>query len=603
MTWKLGPYRVDDKPFAAGATAEVFAARKGRTGERVAVKVLPLRSLRERAEAEADVASIDHPRLLSVRDRVVDERRGVIGLVMDLVSEGDLRAALRGSNAPTPIEMVQVADDVLAGLEALHGVGLVHRDIKPENVMLERVDGQLRARLGDLGIARPADRTRSTGSVLGTDLYIAPEVHGGAAASPSADLWAVGYVLYEGLFGAPPHADASTTYQAIGRLQTEGPDRPPKVPEPIWAVVAALLAPRPAERPAGARAARALLDSARPAAEAASAAMTVDESPVDAVRRPGRRRTAPTARRSNALERRTPSYERRPGVARGAAAVAAVALIAGGVAWVGGGERLRWSDGETPSLAAIRSVTPMPPESDEVVPTQYRWRLHNGVLTGRLSVSNPSDVTTQETAIPELFPRGAVRRGGLPLVDYDGPVERQPDGSMLVRFAVPPLAPGAHHVVSFRLALADEPDDRAALAKLVRERQASITRHALALSDAPTLAAVIVDLSASSLAVGDRAVVSIRGLTPTGEAAPAELLKDARIDVVGSGGVVRLDNVALVALTPGDVVVRAVVGDLHADAPLTVVAQTPTKPKRTNTTRTSIVVEEAPAPPPEDVIL
>jgi eukaryotic-like serine/threonine-protein kinase len=131
VTWKLGQYRVDDKPFAAGATAEVFAARKGRTGERVAVKVLPLRTFRERAEAEAEVATIDHPRLLAVHDRVVDERRGVVGLVMDLAVEGDLRAALRGADAPSPIEMVQIADDVLAALETLHTIGLVHRDIKP----------------------------------------------------------------------------------------------------------------------------------------------------------------------------------------------------------------------------------------------------------------------------------------------------------------------------------------------------------------------------------------------------------------------------------------------------------------------------------------
>ena len=182
MGWRLGPYRVDDRPFATGATAEVFVARRGRTGPRVAIKVLPLRTFRARAEAEADVATIDHPRLLAVHERVEDERRGVVGLVMDLAAEGDFRSALRGPTAPTSLEVLRIVDDVLAALGALHDVGLVHRDVKPENVMLERVDGELRGRLGDMGIARLADRTRSTGSVLGTDLYIAPEVHDGAVA-------------------------------------------------------------------------------------------------------------------------------------------------------------------------------------------------------------------------------------------------------------------------------------------------------------------------------------------------------------------------------------------------------------------------------------
>ena len=253
MTWRLGPYRVDDRPFASGATAEVFGARRGRTGSRLAIKVLSLRTYRERAETEAASARVEHPRLMSVHEAIVDERRGVVGLVMDFAAEGDLRNALRSGDEPSPIEMVQIADDVLAALDALHGHGLVHRDVKPENILLERIDGQRRARLGDLGIARPVDRTRSTGSVLGTDLYIAPEVHDGGAPSIAADLWAVGYVLYEGLFGAPPHADAATTYQAIGRLRAEGPDRPPNVPDAIWRVVATLLAPAPGDRPANAQ--------------------------------------------------------------------------------------------------------------------------------------------------------------------------------------------------------------------------------------------------------------------------------------------------------------------------------------------------------------
>ncbi|MEY2426154.1 MAG: serine/threonine protein kinase, bacterial [Actinomycetota bacterium] len=604
MSWKLGPYRVDDKPFAAGATAEVFGARKGRTGERIAVKVLPLRTFRERAEAEAQVSTIDHPRLLAVHDSVVDERRGVVGLVMDLAAEGDLRTALRGADAPSPIEMVQIADDVLSALETLHSVGLVHRDIKPENVMLERVDGELRGRLGDLGIARPVDRTRSTGSVLGTDLYIAPEVHDGALPSPPADLWAVGYVLYEGLFGAPPHADAATTYQAIGRLRTEGPDRPPDVPDAIWNVVAALLAPLPEDRPPSARAARALLDSARDAAEAASTSDLASNAAA-AVRRPSGRKT--TARGRNSLTRPQPTYDRRPNVARSVAATMSVVLVVGGLAWLGGRDRLTWFDSTPQTIGATRSLTPMPPESSDVVPTQYQWRLRAGILTGRLDISNPSSVTTAATMIPELFPTSAVRGGTLALIDYDGPVERQHDGSVLVRFAVPPLAPHAHHVVAFRLSVPDEADDRGVLSQLVRDRHTAIERHALTLSDAPTLAQVVVELATSSLTVGQRSDVRIDGRTPKGDTAPTELLRDARIELVGNGGVVRVDGLGVVALAPGQVVVRVIVGDLHADAPVTVVAPVvkTTRPtvreRKPPTTVTTIIEEEAPPPPPRDV--
>ena len=609
MPWKLGSYRVDDKPFAAGATAEVFAARKGRTGERVALKVLPLRTFRERAAAEAEVGRLDHPRLMTVHDSVVDERRGVVGLVMDLANEGDLRTLLRGADAPTPIEMLQIADDVLAALEALHAVGLVHRDIKPENIMLERVDGELRARLGDMGIARPIDRTRSTGSVLGTDLYIAPEVHDGGAPSAAADLWAAGYVLYEGLFGAPPHADAKTAYQAIGLLRAEGPNRPPNVPDAIWSVVAALLAPSPDDRPQSARAARHLLDSARPAAEDASVDRAAPPDPVGAVRRPGARRRS-TGRGPDGIVRPVPTYERRPTLARGLAAGAAVVLVVGGLAWMGGRNHLTFFSNDPQTIGAVRSLTPMPPESDAVVPTQYQWRLKDGTLTGRLDVSNPSDQPSVATAIPELFPHSAVRGNVLALVGHDGPVEKQNDGSVLVLFDVPPIAPHEHHVVAFRMSVPPGSSDRTLLAKLVRDREDAITRHALALSDAPTVASVSIDLVPSTINVAQRTNANVHGHTPKGDDAPAELLKDAHLEVIGSTGIVRVEGLSLIGVAPGAVVVRVVVGDLHADTPITVVAAPVTVPKttvthvrRAPTTQTTLIEEEAPPPPPKDVIV
>jgi tRNA A-37 threonylcarbamoyl transferase component Bud32 len=603
VTWKLGHYRVDDKPFAAGATAEVFAARKGRTGERVALKVLPLRTFRERAESEAEYGGLDHPRLLTVHDSVVDERRGVVGLVMELANQGDLRNALRGDAAPTPIEMLQITDDVLAALDALHSVGLVHRDIKPENIMLERADGQLRARLGDMGIARPIDRTRSTGSVLGTDLYIAPEVHDGGAPSAAADLWAVGYVLYEGLFGAPPHAEAKTTYQAIGLLRAEGPDRPPNVPDAIWNVVTALLAPSPDARPESARAARRLLDSARPAAADAS----IDNAdPVGGARRPGARRRS-TGRATEGYVRSMPTYERRATLSRGIAAAVAVVLVVGGLAWMGGRNRLTLFSDNAAAIGAVRSLTPMPPESDAVVPTQYRWELKAGTLTGRIDISNPSGQPTRATEIPELFPHSAVRGHTLALIGHDGPLEPQQDGSVLVRFDVPPLAPHAHLPVVFRLAIASTQSDRALLAKLVRDREDAITRHALALSEAPTLASVSIDLVPDTVNVGQRASANIHGRTPKGDDAPAELLKDARLEVIGSTGIVRVDGLSVVGLAPGAVVVRVIVGDLHADTPVTVVAAPVPKttvthaPRRPSTTETTLIEEEAPPPAPKDI--
>jgi hypothetical protein len=254
-------------------------------------------------------------------------------------------------------------------------------------------------------------------------------------------------------------------------------------------------------------------------------------------------------------------------------------------------------------------LTPLPPEVDGVVPTQYQWRLRNGLLTGSLDVSNPTSETSDATAIPELFPSSALRGSGLALADYDGPVERQPDGSVLVRFEVPPLAPRAHHVVGFRLAVPDDGVATKLLSQLVRDRDAAIDRLALTLSQAPTLANLSLAL-ASSLNVGQRADASLSGTTVRGEEAPVDLLKAARLEVLGGDGVVRVEGLTVVGVSAGAVVVRAVVGDLHVDSPISVVAApaakartTTTRPRKPATTVTTIWEEEAPPPAPRTVVL
>lgn len=597
--WRLGRYRVDDRPFASGATAEVFVARRGRTGPRVAIKVLPLKTYRERAEAEAEFATTEHARLLSVHERVVDERRGVIGLVMDLMPEGDLRSALRGGDEPSAPEMLQLADDVLAALEALHAVGVVHRDVKPENVLLERLDGELRARLGDMGIARPVDRTRTTGSVLGTDLYIAPEVHDGQPPSPSADLWALGYVLYEGLFGAPPHASAATTYQAIGRLRADGPDRPPNVPDSVWSAVSQLLAPRPEDRPRTAAAARRVVASALDAAQTATIARVADE---DAELR--RRKSAGYKRAASMLSPR----RRRLWSRAAPAALVAAAVVAGAVAW-DPADLLG-----TPAAATGESlaVTPLAADEPSVVPTQYQWRLRAGVVSGRLDVTNSSEEPTPVTTMPELFPKAAVREGRLQLRGFDGVQEQQDDGSVLVRFAIPALQPRAHHVVSFTLIVgADVDADR--LEKLLRDREATINRHAFNLSDAPTLERVALAPDLATLNAGDSTALRLSGTTHDGDVAPIELLKNARYEIVSGADVVRVDGGVLRALAPGAAVVRVVVGLLRAEATVRVRQRDVTTTTRrrvlppTSQPTTSTTADEGPSvtvlPGNEDIVV
>ena len=212
---------------------------------------------------------MDHPSIVRFRELVV--RDGVVAMVMELLEGSDLEGLL--ARGPQPVdEVVRILERVLDGLAYAHEKGVMHRDIKPGN-LFRCTDG--RVKLMDFGIARAADGTTATrtGTVKGTLDYMAPERFRNHT-TPASDVYAVGLVVWELLTGrrAAPEGDLPTKMgwhlmEGVGDVRTERPDCP------TWlaAVVAALTARQPVERPEDGSAARKLLTAARKAAELHSA--------------------------------------------------------------------------------------------------------------------------------------------------------------------------------------------------------------------------------------------------------------------------------------------------------------------------------------------
>jgi serine/threonine-protein kinase len=147
---------------------------------------------------------------------------------------------------------VELALQICSGLEAAHASGLVHRDVKPRNLLL-RPDGVLK--IADFGIARAAESTRVTeiGTILGTAAYLAPEQAQGLEATPAADLYSVGAVLYELLTGQVPYT--ATSLVELTAKQQAGPPAPiAGAPALLELAVIRCLEPDPSERPASAAA-------------------------------------------------------------------------------------------------------------------------------------------------------------------------------------------------------------------------------------------------------------------------------------------------------------------------------------------------------------
>lgn len=156
---------------------------------------------------------------------------------------------------PDPV-VLQIGRRIAAALAHAHAQGVVHRDLKPANVIVDWAADSVV--LTDFGIAAVAgaERTR-TGLVLGSPAYMAPELLAGAPADAASDLYALGVLLYQLLTGELPF-DAPALGELLRRIAAEpAPDpaaRRPGMPAPLAALVRALLAKSPVQRPPHAKA-------------------------------------------------------------------------------------------------------------------------------------------------------------------------------------------------------------------------------------------------------------------------------------------------------------------------------------------------------------
>lgn len=205
---------------------EVFRAVDTHAGSRVALKVLTSTApgSDQRFRSEADVLRrLEHPGIVGMRSAGVHD--GIPFLVLDLADGPTLAHELRAGRLDVD-RTVDIGAQLAEALGHAHDRGIVHRDVKPSNILF---DGERRARLADFGIARLADgpALTSTGELVGSAPYLAPEQVSGEDVGPPVDVYALGLVLAECLTGRPcfPGNDLGA---AISRLH-----RPPPLPDDI----------------------------------------------------------------------------------------------------------------------------------------------------------------------------------------------------------------------------------------------------------------------------------------------------------------------------------------------------------------------------------
>jgi serine/threonine-protein kinase len=206
--------------------ATVWRAHDRVLDRHVAVKILHAElaedpAFLERFNAEATAsARLTHPNVVHVFDAGADGATAYI--VMELFDGETLRDRLKRTGPLPPAEAASIMVQALQGLQFAHDHGLIHRDVKPANVLVSS-DG--RVKVTDFGIAKAAyggtaDPT-TTGKVLGSVPYLAPEQVEGTHLDARTDVYAAGAMLYELLTGRPPFTAETDIAAAMLRLTTD----------------------------------------------------------------------------------------------------------------------------------------------------------------------------------------------------------------------------------------------------------------------------------------------------------------------------------------------------------------------------------------------
>jgi len=254
-----------------GGMGSVYLANQKRLNRNVAVKVLLSHlvgssSMRSRFEREARiVAKLRHPAIVTIHDFGVLPS-GHAYLVMEYLDGDTLRKTIN-SGAQALEATMKILEPVGEAIDTAHRAGIVHRDLKPENIMLVREEGRdgrdaFAPRVLDFGLAKmsgPIGEDEQTlvqsghsAGVVGTLMYMAPEVLSGHVADPRADQYSLGIIAWELLAGAHPLGNA-TDLASVVRGHTERAlmpirERTPEVPRPVSDAIERALAKRPEER-------------------------------------------------------------------------------------------------------------------------------------------------------------------------------------------------------------------------------------------------------------------------------------------------------------------------------------------------------------------
>ncbi|MGH3840216.1 MAG: serine/threonine-protein kinase [Pseudonocardiaceae bacterium] len=254
---ELPGYRIE-RQLGRGSMGVVYLAEDTKLRRKVALKVLaPTLAddelFRKRFDRESQsAANLDHPNIVPVY--TAGEAAGSLYIAMRYVAGGDLRALLEARGPLSLEQTTSIVASVAQALDAAHAQGMIHRDVKPANILIDSQNGQEHYYLSDFGITKIVSSGRSltsTGQIIGTIDYIAPEQIQGKPVDGRADLYALGCVLHQCLTGVVPFPREETAALMWAHVHDEPSPvtaHRPDLPAQIDRIVATAMAKQPENR-------------------------------------------------------------------------------------------------------------------------------------------------------------------------------------------------------------------------------------------------------------------------------------------------------------------------------------------------------------------
>jgi serine/threonine-protein kinase len=262
-----GRYRIV-APLSSGAMGVIYEGVQLSVKRPIAIKVVRAELLRdetftERFLREAKLSTqLSHPNIVDVFDYGETED-GCFYIVMELLRGESLDVMLAQRGSLDVRSACDIALQICDALAAAHSHGVVHRDLKPANIIVLPELGHW-VKVLDFGLAKsladPASEVTEAGTILGTPLYMSPELIREGIVDPRGDLYALGCILFELLAGEPPFPGATSALVIVRQLDDLPPALPANVPLGVAHLVASLLAKNPDERPPSALVVREALE-------------------------------------------------------------------------------------------------------------------------------------------------------------------------------------------------------------------------------------------------------------------------------------------------------------------------------------------------------